>query len=107
MENHATLDSQAKLGARAKINQKTVSRYLAGTHEATIGNVHMLAKAFELETWQLLTPNLDPKKPPTLAFQTEAELREFYKNLGKTKEAIDGVLRRDGGTAIPSIKEKS
>ena len=97
MEQHATLTSQAKVGARAKVNQKTIGRILHKTNEPTLEAVSAIAKAFGLECWQLLTPDLQPNNPPMLASQDKA-LKALYANLGRTQEAIAGVLSKDGNS---------
>lgn len=52
------LDSQAKIAAKAGIDQTTVGRILRAQNYPTLDKITALAKAFKVEAWQLLAPNL-------------------------------------------------
>lgn len=93
----AVLTSQGKIGDRAGINQRTVGRIINMEHEPTVGQLTKLARAFRLQPWQLLVPGLQPTNPPMLASESEA-LRELLSNIGSTKEALEGYLRKEGNT---------
>ena len=66
MDKHADLNTQAKVGAAAGVNQKTISNCLnpsqrhAGTSgrtpSPTLAQVEKIAGAFGLEVWELLRP---------------------------------------------------
>ena len=58
MERKPELSSQAKVGAKAKIDQKTVSRILNATHATTLDKLEALAAAMHVEPWQLIAPKL-------------------------------------------------
>lgn len=69
------LDTQTKIskatkrkqiGAGRSIDQRTVGRILKAEHRVQIDTLQALAAAFELETYQLLIPGLDPKNPQIL-----------------------------------------
>lgn len=91
MSTRKGLGTQQAVAKASGVDQKTVSRILGAKHEATLDKVSKLAKAFELDAWQLISPEFEPNNPPMLASQSDA-LRRLYSNLGKTKEAIEGVL---------------
>lgn len=96
---HKTLNSQAAIGKAAKVDQKTVGRILNKTNEPSLEVVGKIAKAFGLAAWQMLVPDLEPTNPPMLASESNA-LKKLYANLGRTKEAIEGVLRSEGNSVI-------
>lgn len=58
MSNSVELNSQAKLGGRAKIDQRTVGRILNSEHMPTLDKISALAEAYGIEAWQLLAPGL-------------------------------------------------
>lgn len=89
--------SEPEFAKLAKIDQKTLWRVLRGPNEPTLETVSKLAKACGLEPWQLLTPDLEPNNPPMLAAQS-VRLQALLDNIRNTREAIDGVLEREGNT---------
>lgn len=97
MTANPELDSQSALGRAAKVDQKTIERMLKCLNEPTLEKVEKVAKVFGLTAWQLLTPNLHPRNHPMLAAESAA-LREMYKKILSTREAIEGVLAKDGNT---------
>lgn len=52
------MKSQAALGKRAGINQRTVGRILKREHSTGLDKIEALAKVFDVEPWRLLAPNL-------------------------------------------------
>lgn len=58
MDSMPELGSQAKVGAKAKIDQKTVSRILNATNATTLDKLEALAGALQVEPWQLIAPRL-------------------------------------------------
>lgn len=97
--SHKTLKSQAAIAEAAKVDQKTVGRILNKTNEPSLEVLAKIAKAFGLAPWQMLVPDLEPTNPPMLASESNA-LKKLYANLGKTKEAIEGVLRSEGNSVL-------
>lgn len=91
---HVSLNTQSAIGREAKVDQKTVGRILNKAHEPQINIIAKLAKAFGLETWQLLVPNLDPQNPPSLVSKDE---RELYERLREeiTKQADRALTLRE------------
>lgn len=85
MAAHKDLDSQPKVAAatRGAIDQTTVGRVLKGQHSVQISTVEALAKAFDVEPYQLLIPGLNAKNPQVLRAISEKEER-FYKLLADT-----------------------
>lgn len=72
------LGSQIRLGKRAGVAQATIGRILSSEGEnASIETVSSLARAFGLESWQLLVAGLDPTNPPVLQPVSKAE-RALY-----------------------------
>lgn len=97
-DEHATLTSQAAIGKKAGIDQRTVGRILNMEHEPTLSQLSKLAEAFNLDQpWKILVPDLVPSNPPMLASDS-AGILKLLENIGSTKEAIEGYLRHEGNT---------
>lgn len=79
MAAHPILNTQAAIGKACGIDQRTVGRILNQEHSCGVKQLEAIALAFDLLTWQLLVPNLDPKSPPVCEF-TKVE-RDLYKKL--------------------------
>ena len=79
MAAHASLTTQAAVGKACKIDQRTVGRIINMEHSPGLKQLEAIALAFDLLTWQLLVPNLDPKNPSVCEF-TKVE-RDLYKKL--------------------------
>jgi transcriptional regulator with XRE-family HTH domain len=58
------LRTQARVGAKAGMDQRTVGRILNREHAPTLPQLDGLARAFGLEPWQLLVPGFDPLDMP-------------------------------------------
>ena len=54
----------------------------------SIDELDKLAKIFELESWQLLVPDLDPTNPPMLAQVSQRQL-ELYAKLKQVAKQLD------------------
>lgn len=86
----ALMSATPELGSNPKLGQKTglgvsaISRIVNG-HNATLETLDKLAKAFELEVWQLMLPGLDPKNHPVVqpVSAKERELYERFKEVAK------------------------
>lgn len=94
---HPNYDSDAKIGKKAGMDQKTVWRIIAMTNEPTTEQISKLAAVFDLEPWQLLVPSLEVTNPPMLEHQSKA-LRQLLTKIGSTKEALEGFLKSEGNT---------
>jgi len=89
------LVSQSAIGRAASIDQKTVHRILNRVHEPSASVIGRLAKAFKLQPWQMLTPNLDPEDLPVVL--TSGELRmyeELREQVTKNTSNSVSVLQR-------------
>ena len=76
------LTSQEKVAAatRGRVNQTTVGRILREQHKVTMKTLGALADAFDIEPYQLLILNLNPRNPQVLrALSPEEE--NLYKAL--------------------------
>lgn len=78
---NAALNTQSAIGRAAKVDQKTVGRILNKAHEPQLNVVAKLAKAFGLEAWQMLVPDLDPENPQQLASAKDAQMYEQLRGL--------------------------
>lgn len=58
--------SQHELAKLPGISVGSAGRMLGGESDVRLETIHAAAKAFELETWQILVPGLDPSSPPVL-----------------------------------------
>jgi len=79
MAAHVTLTTQAAVGRACGIDQRTVGRIINMEHSPGVQQLEAIAAAFDLLTWQLLVPNLDPKNPPVCEFNKVE--RDLYKKL--------------------------
>lgn len=66
MEGSPAFSSQPKVAQKSRIAQTSIGRFTRAEVAATLDNVEALARALNLEPWQLLVPDLDPTKPPKL-----------------------------------------
>ncbi len=82
--------TQAELARRSKVDQRYIGRLLNAEFNASVKVLEKLAKAFDLQPWQILVPGLDPANPP-VNHVTEAEKR-LYERL---KEAARMVMDTD------------
>ncbi len=82
--------TQAELARRSKVDQRYIGRLLNAEFNASVKVLEKLAKAFDLQPWQILVPGLDPGNPP-VNHVTEAEKR-LYERL---KEAARMVMDSD------------
>jgi len=83
MVNKQGEPNQTTLSKASGVDQRTVGRVLACEQSPTVDLLDKLAAAFNLQSWQLLIPRLDPKNPPVFAI-TEAE-RSFYRRLDELR----------------------
>jgi Helix-turn-helix len=64
MAAHPELGSQSALARRCKVGQSSIGRILAQDQSPTLDMVWKIAEAFDLEPWQMLIDDLDPRNPP-------------------------------------------
>ena len=88
MAAHVSLTTQAAVGKACKIDQRTVGRILNMEHSPGLKQLEAIAVAFDLLTWQLLVPNLDPKNPPVCE-HTKVE-HDLYKKLRTLVQQLPG-----------------
>lgn len=75
------LKSQSALHKKTGVAQSTIGRILSEHGEnAGIETIERLAKAFELQGWQLLVAGMDPRNPPVLQPLSPQE-RQLYDRL--------------------------
>lgn len=73
---------QAQLKRMSGVDQRYIGRILAAESSITVDTLEKIAKAFDLQAWQLLVPGLDPGNPPVNHI-TDAE-RRLYERLRQT-----------------------
>jgi transcriptional regulator with XRE-family HTH domain len=81
--------SQTKVAKLTKgaMDQTTVGRIERADIATTVDMIEALAQAFEIEAWQLLSPNFDPKNPPILRERSKEE-RELWKKLTESAKQL-------------------
>jgi hypothetical protein len=84
--HHHGIASQNALSKLAKIDQTTIGRMLAKRHAAQVDKIQAIARVFDLDTWQMLVPHLDPSNPPVS--QITAIEKDLYDRLRQAAEAI-------------------
>ena len=99
MDSNPLLSSLVKVAAEAKRKGHTVSKNAVdtarkGANSATIDSVDAIARAFEMEAWQLLVPGMNPRNPPVL------------KSIGASEEAMYLKLRK-AAEVIVAIDEET
>lgn len=86
------------LAARSGVSKSTIARARNAENALRIDNLEDLARAYNLEPWQMLVDGVDPTDPPRLSSQSEASpswpfagviSEQEYESLPKeAKEAI-------------------
>lgn len=80
-------ESQSALKRRSGVAQATIGRILRKEVNYRIETVAALARAFNLEPWQLLVPDLDPGNLPVLR-AASAEEKALYARLRATVDDL-------------------
>lgn len=81
MESGRGPKSQAALRGKTGVAQATIGRILSDEGENSgIETVERLAKAYDMEGWQLLVAGMDPTNPPVLQ-PISVEERALYERL--------------------------
>lgn len=86
MKAHGAISTQAKLGLAAGVDQRTIGRILNCERAPTASQIEKIAKAFNIEPWQLLLPQLDPSDPPTHVLRRSQD--EAWRGLRIAAETI-------------------
>lgn len=81
--------SENRIAQIKRFSQTTLNRITHGQGAARLSSVEALAKAFGLDAWQLLVPDLDPRNPPTLDSVLKAS--EALEALYEARAALDRV----------------
>jgi DNA-binding Xre family transcriptional regulator len=87
MRRTPALSSPKKLAARIGTSKSTVERIREGAVACQLDTLQAIAKAFELQPWQLLVPGLDPSNAPMLRHEDE-RLKALYASLRVASERI-------------------
>lgn len=115
----ATLASEAQLAKACEVNERTIKRLVSDDsgHEPRMSLVSGLAEFFGLEVWQLLVPDLQLKRLPTLTTDPQQDWpfpgldRADFRGLSlEQRIEIQGLVRRaikdfegqPGGAVSPS-----
>lgn len=85
------LSSNPKLAKKTGLGTGTISRLRNGQVNANLETLDAIAKAFDVEPWQLLVPKMDPSNAPVLqdAGDSERELYRQFKTIAKQVASID------------------
>lgn len=73
MRAYPSLESNPKLSRRAKLGVGTIARVRNSDAAVNLDTLDKLAGCFDLQPWQMLVPDLDPKSPPVLRSLSAAE----------------------------------
>jgi transcriptional regulator with XRE-family HTH domain len=87
MEGHADLSTIKLLNARSGVPTGTLDRIRRGVVNAGVDHLDAIARAFDLEVWQLFVPDMDVKNPPLLASVSERQ-RELWEKLRDSAEQL-------------------
>lgn len=98
MGNSRSLGSAPKLEAKTKeqgnkVGKSTIDRAMKADTPLTLDNLEALAKAFELDAWQLLVPGLSPSNPPLLRQVGESE-DQLYRRIESLVQEAAGLKSR-------------
>ncbi len=63
------------------VSKSTIYRMMDGDDGASIAVLALIASAFDLQAWHLLSPGLDPANPPVLMTDIERQLYADFKEL--------------------------
>lgn len=82
--------SEAARRSGHPLDQKSVSRVLKAANAPQADTIEAIARAFDLEPYQLLVPGLDPRNPQVLRMLSPSEERLY--------QALEAA-RQDAGKA--------
>lgn len=79
-------ESEAALGKRLGISQRTTNRILDASYATKVDTLDKMAARLCLQPWQLLVPGLDINNPPVIAALTKDERDLYLKISEKAKK---------------------
>ena len=82
LKDYYGLSIQA-FGKKCGISHSTIGRAVLSRGALDLDSIAAISEACGLEPWQLLIPNLDPRKPPVVTALTSTE-RDLYAKLSKS-----------------------
>lgn len=105
MKAHADihLDTPGKLAAKVGIGRNTVKRALDAESGCTLETLEAIAKAFPVEPWQLLVPNMKPAVMPMLA-KPDASQKEFLATIVDLRSRLEAVESAIPAKTLSKIK---
>lgn len=72
--------SQPELAKKSGVGQNTISRILSKGENVRLETLSKIARAYDLDSWQLLVPGMDPRNPPVLQPVSNEE-RELWNRI--------------------------
>lgn len=87
MAAHKELNSNPKLAKKTGLGTGTISRVRNGEVDVNLATLEQLAKAFHVETWQLLVPQMEPNNLPALQALSPQE-RRLYERLREVAKEL-------------------
>jgi len=91
------------LAARSGVGKSTIARARNGENALRIDNLEDIARAFNLEPWQMLVENVDPTDPPALKSNNDKQV--VWPFVGVISEADYQGLSSDTKEAIREFVE--
>lgn len=91
------------LAARCGVGKSTIARARNGENALRIDNLEDIARAFNLEPWQMLVEGVDPTDPPQLAEASES--RNSWPFVGVISEDDYNQLPDEAKAAIREFVE--
>ncbi len=91
MVNRWGKENLTQLALAAKIGPGSATRIKEQKTSVGLDVLEKVAKAFGLQPWQLLVPNLSPELPPVLRVNTQSE-RSMYASIERARAELDSLL---------------
>ena len=92
LKGEARLASQNGLARRAKVGQRTIGRILSREQVPSVDVLDAIARAYDLQGWQLMVEEFDPGNPPLLREASETE-RELWRALEEIQQKMRALER--------------
>lgn len=87
MASHSDLATIKQLHARSGVPTGTLDRIRRGVVNAGVDHLDAIARAFDLEVWQLFVPDMDTSNPPMLASVSERQ-QELWEKIRQSAEQL-------------------